>query len=184
MRQALLHTVRNPCYSHTAAVTTAPAGHFSSSSSWPRCETPHSCRTGLLSAAGPQRLRVPVRLSRLSTSAQAPPSTTSAAADHPASTSQHSSAAPAQHTPVLLSEVLGFFADLQLRSFVDGTLGAGGHACAIATAHQVWRLSHPRCLLPPRLIICDMSSVTCEAMRHMHATEWWKEFKLSKTRHL
>ncbi len=41
------------------------------------------------------------------------------------------------HTPVLLQEVLHFFRGSQLRTFVDGTLGAGGHSAAIACQHSV-----------------------------------------------
>jgi 16S rRNA (cytosine1402-N4)-methyltransferase len=39
------------------------------------------------------------------------------------------------HLPVLLNEVVDLFSALELRQFVDGTLGAGGHAQAILTAH-------------------------------------------------
>ncbi len=51
-----------------------------------------------------------------------------------------SSASPAKqsppHRPVLLDEVLEAFEPIQLRRFVDGTLGAGGHSRAIASAHD------------------------------------------------
>ncbi len=40
-----------------------------------------------------------------------------------------------QHVPVLMAEMLDFFRDTTLRVFVDGTLGAGGHAYAILSAH-------------------------------------------------
>lgn len=40
-----------------------------------------------------------------------------------------------KHKPVLLKEVLEVFAGKQLRTFFDGTLGAGGHARAILEAH-------------------------------------------------
>jgi MraW methylase family len=151
MRQALLHTVPNHCCSRTAALGAAPAGHFSSLRSWARYETPQPWRTAVLSAArSPQRLQLAAGGRSLSTGAQAPPSTASAAADQAAPSADLGSAAPAQHTPVLLDEVLGFYADVRLRTFVDGTLGAGGHACAIAAAHQVWCLLHPGSLMPPR----------------------------------
>lgn len=39
------------------------------------------------------------------------------------------------HYPVLLEEVLNLFQPIQLRSFLDGTLGAGGHASALLKAH-------------------------------------------------
>lgn len=39
------------------------------------------------------------------------------------------------HTPVLVSEFLSFFEGMKLKVFVDGTLGAGGHAEALLTAH-------------------------------------------------
>ena len=42
----------------------------------------------------------------------------------------------APHLPVLLSEVLDCFAHQPLRVFVDGTLGAGGHAEAVLQAHS------------------------------------------------
>jgi hypothetical protein len=40
------------------------------------------------------------------------------------------------HMPVLLEEVLEQFAGRELGVFVDGTLGAAGHACAILEAHR------------------------------------------------
>ncbi|MBX7066191.1 MAG: 16S rRNA (cytosine(1402)-N(4))-methyltransferase RsmH [Parachlamydiales bacterium] len=40
-----------------------------------------------------------------------------------------------KHIPVLLREVLEVFAGQNLRTFFDGTLGAGGHAKAILEAH-------------------------------------------------
>lgn len=39
------------------------------------------------------------------------------------------------HKPVLLDEVLDAFEAVHLGRFVDGTLGAGGHSVAIASAH-------------------------------------------------
>ncbi|MCH9633343.1 MAG: Ribosomal RNA small subunit methyltransferase H [Chlamydiae bacterium] len=39
------------------------------------------------------------------------------------------------HTPVLCSEFLEFFKDLEIKTFVDGTVGAGGHAEALLMAH-------------------------------------------------
>ncbi len=39
------------------------------------------------------------------------------------------------HISVLLEEVIAIFKDKSLSSFVDGTLGAGGHAQAILSAH-------------------------------------------------
>jgi 16S rRNA (cytosine1402-N4)-methyltransferase len=39
------------------------------------------------------------------------------------------------HAPVLVNEVLEIFKDKQIRCFFDATLGAGGHAEAILTAH-------------------------------------------------
>lgn len=39
----------------------------------------------------------------------------------------------ATHIPVMLGEVLDVFASLQLRSFVDCTLGAAGHSSAVST---------------------------------------------------
>ena len=39
------------------------------------------------------------------------------------------------HVPVLLHDVLAFYKDRVLRSFVDGTLGAGGHAAALVAQH-------------------------------------------------
>lgn len=40
-----------------------------------------------------------------------------------------------RHIPVLLREVLDLFAEVNLRTFFDGTLGAGGHAKALLEAH-------------------------------------------------
>jgi 16S rRNA (cytosine1402-N4)-methyltransferase len=39
------------------------------------------------------------------------------------------------HQPVLLKEVVGAFADVQLTTFFEGTVGAGGHADALLEAH-------------------------------------------------
>jgi len=39
------------------------------------------------------------------------------------------------HTPVMVEEMLSFFADVELKVFFDATLGAGGHARAILEAH-------------------------------------------------
>ena len=39
------------------------------------------------------------------------------------------------HTPVLLNQVLSAFADGSLDLFLDGTVGAGGHAAALLEAH-------------------------------------------------
>lgn len=39
------------------------------------------------------------------------------------------------HVPVLLSEVLQLFKPVSLKTFVDGTLGAGGHAAAVCEEH-------------------------------------------------
>ena len=48
---------------------------------------------------------------------------------------QHTHSGSQPHVPVLLQEVLDAFHGVELRSFVDGTLGAGGHSTAIAKAH-------------------------------------------------
>jgi len=40
-----------------------------------------------------------------------------------------------EHLPVMIAECLHFFADTKLKVFFDGTLGAGGHAKAILSAH-------------------------------------------------
>lgn len=40
-----------------------------------------------------------------------------------------------KHTPVLLTEILTFFKDVPLQTYVDGTTGAGGHALAILENH-------------------------------------------------
>ncbi|MCB1180860.1 MAG: 16S rRNA (cytosine(1402)-N(4))-methyltransferase RsmH [Chlamydiia bacterium] len=44
------------------------------------------------------------------------------------------------HLPVLLQEVLEAFSPLKIHRFIDGTLGAGGHAAAILKAHP--EISH------------------------------------------
>ena len=40
------------------------------------------------------------------------------------------------HKPVLVQEIIDYFAANKLRIFFDGTVGAGGHAAAILTAHS------------------------------------------------
>jgi 16S rRNA (cytosine1402-N4)-methyltransferase len=45
-----------------------------------------------------------------------------------------SSAAP--HIPVLMEEIMGFFQDSNVRVYVDGTLGAGGHASQVVARHS------------------------------------------------
>jgi 16S rRNA (cytosine1402-N4)-methyltransferase len=39
------------------------------------------------------------------------------------------------HIPIMVGEMLNFFKDVKIRTFFDGTLGAGGHAKAILEAH-------------------------------------------------
>ena len=39
------------------------------------------------------------------------------------------------HIPILLDEILGFFDNSKILTFLDGTLGAAGHAEAILKAH-------------------------------------------------
>jgi 16S rRNA (cytosine1402-N4)-methyltransferase len=39
------------------------------------------------------------------------------------------------HQPILVPEILSFFSERTVRTFVDGTLGAGGHAEAVLSAH-------------------------------------------------
>ncbi len=39
------------------------------------------------------------------------------------------------HIPVLLRQVIGAFANCQLHTFLDGTIGAGGHAAALLEAY-------------------------------------------------
>ncbi|KAJ6836077.1 putative ribosomal RNA small subunit methyltransferase H [Iris pallida] len=51
-----------------------------------------------------------------------------------------SSPAPSPHIPVMLGEVLSAFRARALRSFVDCTLGAAGHSCALLRAHPELRL--------------------------------------------
>ncbi len=43
------------------------------------------------------------------------------------------------HVSVMLHEVLAAFQPVQLRTYLDCTLGAGGHAAALAAAHPVGR---------------------------------------------
>lgn len=40
-----------------------------------------------------------------------------------------------KHIPVLCEEFLDFFKDIKLKTFIDGTLGAGGHAEALLKEH-------------------------------------------------
>lgn len=41
------------------------------------------------------------------------------------------------HISVLLNPILDFFKPIKMRTYVDGTLGAGGHACAVMNSHPV-----------------------------------------------
>ena len=43
--------------------------------------------------------------------------------------------AEAPHVPVLLEEIMGFFQESKVRVYVDGTLGAGGHASEVVRRH-------------------------------------------------
>ena len=90
------------------------------------------------------------------------------AAASPAADDGAAGSEPPPHVPVLLQEVLGFFADRPLQVFVDGTLGAGGHSCALAAHHPV---RAPTCAVaalqmrdcsarwPVRLSACDTRHV-------------------------
>ncbi|KAK6915246.1 Ribosomal RNA small subunit methyltransferase H [Dillenia turbinata] len=44
------------------------------------------------------------------------------------------------HVPVMLGEALDVFSAVNLRSFVDCTVGAAGHSCAIIQAHPEMQL--------------------------------------------
>lgn len=68
-----------------------------------------------------------------------------------------------RHTPVLLQEVLEVFSPCRIRTFFDGTVGAGGHAKAILEAHPEIE----------RYIACDRDPIA-----HQLASETlakWKE---------
>jgi len=41
----------------------------------------------------------------------------------------------APHVPVLMEEIMEFFQDINVRVYVDGTLGAGGHASQVVARH-------------------------------------------------
>jgi 16S rRNA (cytosine1402-N4)-methyltransferase len=82
-------------------------------------------------AAAAARRRAPLRAPRRRAAAAAAAATAAAAAAP--------RAAPEPHVPVLLEEVLSFFAGRRLSVYVDGTLGAGGHAAAVARAHRELR---------------------------------------------
>ncbi|PSC75684.1 16S rRNA (cytosine(1402)-N(4))-methyltransferase [Micractinium conductrix] len=58
-----------------------------------------------------------------------------AAAVAPEAAPAAGAAAEQPHVSVLLDEVLKAFEGLQVRCYVDGTLGAGGHASAVLRAH-------------------------------------------------
>lgn len=45
-----------------------------------------------------------------------------------------------QHTPIMVAEFLSFFEGKTLETFVDGTIGAGGHAAALLAAHPEVKL--------------------------------------------
>ncbi len=85
---------------------------------------------------------------RRETSARAPAASASAtpaasaAAQPPAPSSSPSPSASAEpypypHVPVMLREVLDAFAPLHVTSYLDCTLGAGGHASEMVAAHPV-----------------------------------------------
>jgi len=44
------------------------------------------------------------------------------------------------HEPVLIDEILEYFSEIEIETFFDGTLGAGGHARAILEAHPEIKL--------------------------------------------
>ena len=46
----------------------------------------------------------------------------------------------APHVPVLMRQVLESFGDVTLKTFVDCTMGAGGHSSAVATKHPELRM--------------------------------------------
>ncbi|KAJ9528921.1 hypothetical protein QJQ45_000503 [Haematococcus lacustris] len=60
--------------------------------------------------------------------------------------------AAARHTPVLLQEVLSALQPVRLGVYVDGTLGAGGHASAILSHHPV-RATGPELMGELRVLV-------------------------------
>eukprot|EP00242_Pyramimonas_sp_CCMP2087_P006809 CAMPEP_0198219680 /NCGR_PEP_ID=MMETSP1445-20131203/75657_1 /TAXON_ID=36898 /ORGANISM="Pyramimonas sp., Strain CCMP2087" /LENGTH=423 /DNA_ID=CAMNT_0043897189 /DNA_START=151 /DNA_END=1419 /DNA_ORIENTATION=+ len=76
------------------------------------------------------------------------------------------------HLPVLLAEILGFFSERKVQVYVDGTLGAGGHASAILSAHPEMKkfigfdvdpLAHQ--LARPRLEACSSEGTSIHLLR-------------------
>ena len=70
---------------------------------------------------------------------------------------------PTPHIPVLLNEVLDSFEKTHLRTFVDGTLGAGGHATALLNAHPEIE----------QFLAIDQDAITLEATRTQ--LDCWKD---------
>lgn len=48
---------------------------------------------------------------------------------------QHAEKSSRPHISVMLEECLRFFSDISIKTFFEGTVGAGGHAKAILSAH-------------------------------------------------
>ncbi len=71
------------------------------------------------------------------------------------------------HTSVLLEESLAGFAGLPIRTFFDGTVGAGGHAEAFLSAHPEIEL----------YIGCDQDPVALE-LASKRLARWGERVKL------
>ena len=65
------------------------------------------------------------------------------------------------HTSIMVEEMLEYFQDVQIRTFFDGTLGAGGHSRAILEAHPEIKL----------LIGCDRDPSALSLARQ-HLLPW------------
>ena len=97
-------------------------------------------RSTFCGGSGLRPLACCVQARRLAAAAAAPPPAAAASSSAaPASTAAAAAGQQPPHVSVLLDEILAFFGDLRVETYVDGTLGAAGHAAALLGAHPELR---------------------------------------------
>ena len=121
---------------------------------------PHRCAAARGAQVAPDREEEPRSMDQqLETG---PPSSSSSRNAPPAA---GSSSGGYPHVPVLLTEVLQHFQPVNMRLYLDCTLGAGGHAVEVAKAHPV-RACAPPCAYTCCVSTCDtyLGTYACACM--------------------
>ena len=126
----------------------------------------HCCRRTLLVAQQAAHRHASTRRKAITPAASGGPRVAQNDAE-PSTSGRDNDGAP--HIPVLMREVLELFSPVKIRVYVDGTLGAGGHASAVMRAHPVRGggdfLSPRRCVgVFTDALLCCPTTLVCTSL--------------------